>query len=77
MINKIEKEFIQHRKTLEQSLNLKEQIAMVAQELKMCLKSGGKILICGNGESAADSQHFAAELSGRYKKERKALLLLL
>lgn len=43
MINKIEKEFIQHQKTLEQSLNLKEQITMVAQELKMCLKSGGKI----------------------------------
>ncbi|EGK7514908.1 D-sedoheptulose 7-phosphate isomerase [Campylobacter lari] len=73
MINKIEKEFIQHQKTLEQSLSLKEQIAMVAQELKVCLKSGGKILICGNGGSAADSQHFAAELSGRYKKERKAL----
>lgn len=73
MINKIEKEFIQHQKTLEQSLNLKEQIATVAQELKVCLKSGGKILICGNGGSAADSQHFAAELSGRYKKERKAL----
>lgn len=73
MINKIEKEFIQHQKTLEQSLNLKEQIAAVAQELKVCLKSGGKILICGNGGSAADSQHFAAELSGRYKKERKAL----
>ncbi|EFK9911455.1 D-sedoheptulose 7-phosphate isomerase, partial [Campylobacter jejuni] len=32
-----------------------------------------KILICGNGGSAADAQHFAAELSGRYKKERKAL----
>lgn len=38
-----------------------------------CLKKGGKILICGNGGSAADAQHFAAELSGRYKKERKAL----
>ncbi|MCV3436336.1 SIS domain-containing protein, partial [Campylobacter lari] len=72
MINKIEKEFIQHQKTLEQSLKLKEQIAMVAQELKVCLENGGKILICGNGGSAADSQHFAAELSGRYKKERKA-----
>lgn len=30
-------------------------------------------MICGNGGSAADAQHFAAELSGRYKKERKAL----
>jgi len=38
-----------------------------------CLKSGGKILIFGNGGSAADSQHMAAELVGRFKKERKAL----
>lgn len=37
------------------------------------LKSGKKILICGNGGSAGDSQHFAAELSGRYKKERAGL----
>ena len=35
--------------------------------------SGNKILICGNGGSAADSQHFAAELINRYKQERKAL----
>ena len=38
-----------------------------------CLNSGGKILIFGNGGSAADSQHMAAELVGRFKKERKAL----
>jgi D-sedoheptulose 7-phosphate isomerase len=38
-----------------------------------CLKGGGKILIFGNGGSAADSQHMAAELVGRFKKERKAL----
>lgn len=37
------------------------------------LKKVVEILICGNGGSAADAQHFAAELSGRYKKERKAL----
>lgn len=37
------------------------------------LKSGNKILLCGNGGSAADSQHIAAELVGRFKKERKAL----
>ncbi len=71
MINKIEKEFIQHQKTLEESLKLKEQIVAVAQELKVCLKNGRKILICGNGGSAADSQHFAAELSGRYKKKER------
>lgn len=37
------------------------------------LKRGGKILIFGNGGSAADSQHFAAEMVGRFQKERKGL----
>ncbi len=37
------------------------------------IKSGNKILFCGNGGSAADTQHLAAELSGRYKIERKGL----
>ncbi|MCM1225259.1 MAG: D-sedoheptulose 7-phosphate isomerase [Lachnospiraceae bacterium] len=37
------------------------------------LKNGGKILLCGNGGSAADSQHIAAELTGRYKRERRGL----
>ncbi len=37
------------------------------------IKQGYKILICGNGGSAADAQHFAAELIGRFEKERKAL----
>jgi D-sedoheptulose 7-phosphate isomerase len=37
------------------------------------LKSGGKILLCGNGGSAADAQHIAAELTGRYKTERRGL----
>lgn len=43
---------------------------------KLCtsaLDNGGKILICGNGGSAADAQHIAAELVGRYKIERKGL----
>lgn len=37
------------------------------------IKNGNKIFICGNGGSAAQAQHFAAELIGRYKKERRAL----
>ena len=37
------------------------------------LKNGNKILICGNGGSAAESQHFAAELVGRFERERKAV----
>ena len=44
-----------------------------AQLLADCLKAGGKVLACGNGGSAADAQHFAAELTGRFERERKPL----
>lgn len=46
-------------------------ISDVANEMRACLARGGKILIMGNGGSAADSQHIAAEIVGRFKKERK------
>lgn len=49
------------------------QISAVALHLRNCLKNGGKILLMGNGGSAADSQHIAAEIVGRYKKERRGL----
>ena len=38
-----------------------------------CLRAGGKVMACGNGGSAADSQHFAAELLNRFEKERPPL----
>ena len=38
-----------------------------------CLRAGGKIMACGNGGSAADAQHFAAELIGRFERERQEL----
>lgn len=41
--------------------------------MRDCLARGGKILLMGNGGSAADSQHIAAEIVGRYKKERRGL----
>ncbi|HSI43906.1 MAG TPA: SIS domain-containing protein [Methylotenera sp.] len=47
------------------------QMIEVANELRATLNRGGKILIMGNGGSAADSQHIAAEIVGRYKKERR------
>ena len=43
------------------------------QEITTALKNGNKILFCGNGGSAADAQHLAAEFSGRFYKDRKAL----
>ena len=51
----------------------KENLINVVNIITNCMKNGGKVLICGNGGSAADSQHFAAELVGRFKLERKGL----
>ncbi len=48
-------------------------IAAGIEALTQCLINGGKILACGNGGSAADSQHFAAELVGRFEAERQEL----
>ena len=64
-----------------QSIATKQQAQQVLHEpivravglLVACFKSGNKILICGNGGSAADSQHFAAEFTGRYEMERTPL----
>ncbi len=53
--------------------DLTPEIARAARMLIGCLEAGGKILICGNGGSAADAQHIAAELVGRFKRERRAL----
>ncbi len=48
-------------------------IAAAIQVMATSLKAGGKIMACGNGGSAADSQHFAAELLNRFERERAPL----
>jgi D-sedoheptulose 7-phosphate isomerase len=50
-----------------------DRVVAMGDALAQRLKDGAKILICGNGGSAADAQHFAAELSGRFVSERRAL----
>ncbi len=65
--------FDEHIAVAEKTKQHAKAIAKVAEELGKALSSGRKILICGNGGSAADAQHFAAELVGRYKKERKGM----
>ena len=49
------------------------QINEASDLIIKCLNSGGKIMFCGNGGSAADSQHLSAELVGRYMRDRKPL----
>ena len=48
-------------------------IAQAVEMMTACLLAGGKIMACGNGGSAADAQHFAAELLNRFEKERPPL----
>ena len=52
---------------------LARPIATAAERMVQCLKRNGKILACGNGGSAADAQHFSAELLNRFEKERPGL----
>ncbi|EFI23290.1 phosphoheptose isomerase [Neisseria sp. oral taxon 014 str. F0314] len=52
---------------------LVEPTAQAAELLLACLMNDGRFLICGNGGSAADAQHFAAEMTGRFEKERMEL----
>lgn len=67
------KELQAHTDMFAQLQNLFPQVVAVADEMRATMKRGGKILIMGNGGSAADSQHIAAEIVGRYKKERRGL----
>ena len=55
------------------SRQLGPEVAKVAQAITEAYRRGNKVLIMGNGGSAADAQHFAAELVGRFLLERKAL----
>jgi len=73
MKNIIKNELQEHIKTSSLLHNLTPEIATSAQMCINCLKNGGKILIFGNGGSASDAQHIAAELVGRYKTDRKGL----
>lgn len=53
---------------------LRNSLLDAATELTACLERGGKVLICGNGGSAAQAQHFAAELVGRFEKDGRPAL---
>jgi D-sedoheptulose 7-phosphate isomerase len=52
---------------------LSKPIAQAVQAILACVTSGGKVLACGNGGSAADAQHFSAEFVGRFERERPEL----
>lgn len=68
---------------LQKSADLKAKLVSSAEKIEKAvdciidsLQAGGKVLLCGNGGSAADSQHIAAELVGRFEKDRNGLSAL-
>jgi D-sedoheptulose 7-phosphate isomerase len=70
----IKNEFHEHIKVSQNTIDsIANQIEIATKICVNCLNKNGKILIMGNGGSAADAQHIAAELVGRYKTERKGL----
>lgn len=60
-------------RTLESLKNLEPQVSRAADLIDQCLRAGNKLLVCGNGGSAADASHFATELVVRFAKDRRAL----
>ena len=70
----IANEFSSHLETIQAVIGqMEEDLAKASQIAVETLKKGNKVLLCGNGGSAADAQHIAAELTGRYKSERRGL----
>ncbi len=55
---------------------LSRPIADAVEAVMGCITAGGKLMVCGNGGSASDAQHFAAEFVGRFERERPGLAAL-
>lgn len=75
-MNRIEESIAQSIEVKNQILkdeSFQNRIAEAASLMVQCLKNGGKVHFCGNGGSAADAQHLAAELSGRFYYDRPPL----
>jgi D-sedoheptulose 7-phosphate isomerase len=73
LISDIIDESIIIKRAILDNQSLLSKIQSSVDSITECFKNGNKVLFCGNGGSAADAQHLAAEFSGRFYKDRKAL----
>ena len=62
-----------HREVVDRLHYLENDVCKAGSTAAQCLQQGGKLMFCGNGGSAADSQHLAAELTGRFINDRRPL----
>lgn len=72
MINEIEKLFLDSSEVVKKSILLSNQIEKCIKIIVDCFENDNKVILFGNGGSAADAQHIAAEFIGRFKLERKS-----
>jgi len=61
----------EHRAAVESVAAMEPALHQAMKLIRDCLDAGRRLFICGNGGSAADAQHFASELTGRFEKERR------
>lgn len=76
MMELIEQRLTEHLRLVQKvqrSKKLLKEIALAGAMMKIAIAAGHKIMFCGNGGSAADAQHWAAEIVGRFQKERRGM----
>jgi len=74
LIDRVTGHFLDSIAAKQQAMDiLPSTLAAAAERMVACFMNEGKVLACGNGGSAADAQHFAAEMVGRFEKERPGL----
>lgn len=73
MIRSLIESSIETKQKLLQDDKIAETVEEITKAIVAAFKNGNKLLLCGNGGSAADAQHLAAEFTGRFYKDRQAL----
>jgi D-sedoheptulose 7-phosphate isomerase len=75
MLKSFEGLLSEHRRVFDETFSgpQMEVLEQISREILKAFKAGRKLLLCGNGGSAADAQHIAAEFIGRFKRERRSL----
>jgi len=73
MLSDVQRILGDHLATIEATQSIAPDILRAAEMVTECLRNGGKIMLCGNGGSAADAQHIAGEFVSRFFMERRAL----
>jgi D-sedoheptulose 7-phosphate isomerase len=76
MVTLFQKNLDEHADMISKLASLEEHVTKAEDVITESLSRGGKVMLCGNGGSAADAQHLAAEFTGRFIKDRRPIAAL-